>query len=304
MDRDERVRSANRVTITGSIVNFILIGLKLAAGIIGRSQVMIADAVHSLSDFATDIVVIVTMKAAVKPSDKSHRYGHGKFETLASLLISISLLVVAGGLFYSGLKTIIAFFNGQELPQPGWIAIVMAVVSIICKEVLYQYTVIVGKKINSRTVIANAWHHRSDALSSIGALIGLLGAVLLGKSWVILDPIAAIFVSVIILKTAFDIFFKSINEFLECALSEKEEAEILEIINSVPAVYKPHNLKTRSIGSYIVIDIHIEVEGEMSVTAAHDITRVIEERLKERFGNDTIISIHVEPLGYENKESS
>lgn len=300
MEREERLRSANKVTLVGSLVNFLLIILKLAAGILGRSQVMIADAVHSISDFATDIVVIVSMKAANKPSDRTHRYGHGKFETLASLLISISLLLVAGGLFYSGVKTIIAFFNGETLHKPGLIAIVMAIVSIICKEALYQYTVIVGKRINSRTVIANAWHHRSDALSSVGALLGLTGAYLLGENWAVLDPIAALFVSVIILKTAFDILFKSINEFLEGALSEKDEEEIMEIITSVPAVYKPHNLKTRNIGSYAVIDFHIEVEGKMSVKESHDITRVIERKLKERFGGETIISIHVEPLGYRS----
>lgn len=300
MEREDRLRSANKVTLIGSLVNFLLIILKLAAGILGRSQVMIADAVHSISDFATDIVVVVSMKAANKPCDRSHRYGHGKYETLASLLISLSLLLVAGGLFYSGVKTIIAFFNGEELARPGLIAIVMAIVSIISKEALYQYTVIVGKKINSRTVIANAWHHRSDALSSVGALLGLSGAYLLGENWAVLDPVAALFVSVIILKTAFDILFKSINEFLEGALSEKDEEEIMEIITSFPAVCKPHNLKTRNIGSYAVIDFHIEVEGGMSVKEAHDITRAIEEKLKERFGRETIISIHVEPLGYKS----
>ena len=194
-EKSSREKGIYKVTIVGSIVNFLLLVFKFFAGIVGHSAAMLADAVHSLSDFITDIVVIVFVRIAGKPEDKGHDYGHGKYETLATAIIGLLLLCVGFGIFWNGASSIYTFLRGGQLESPGVVALVAALVSIVSKEILYQYTVIQGKKLNSQAVIANAWHHRSDALSSIGTAIGIGGAILLGDHWRVLDPVAAVGVS-------------------------------------------------------------------------------------------------------------
>lgn len=197
-----REKKICEVTYIGGIVNLLLIIFKFTAGILGRSSAMIADAVHSFSDFVTDVIVIAFVKISGKPKDVNHDYGHGKFETLATLLIGTILLFVGIGIAYNGISAIISVINGAVLPSPGIIALIGAFASIISKEILFRYTVIHGKKLNSDAVIANAWHHRSDAFSSIGTAIGITGAILLGDRWTVLDPLAGVLVSFFILKTA------------------------------------------------------------------------------------------------------
>ena len=182
-----REKDIYRVTVVGSVVNFLLLVFKFFAGIVGHSAAMLADAVHSLSDFITDIIVIVFVRISAKPEDEGHDYGHGKYETLATAIIGIFLLFVGFGIFWNGASSIYRFLQGGSLQEPGILALVAALVSIVFKEVLYQYTVFKGRKLNSQAVVANAWHHRSDAFSSIGTAAGIGGAILLGDHWRVLS---------------------------------------------------------------------------------------------------------------------
>ena len=277
-------------------VNILLFAFKLVAGIVGRSGAMIADAVHSASDFATDIVVLAFVRISSKPRDDDHKWGHGKYETLASLLIGVALFGIAVEFFMESAEKIKAVANGDVLPRPGAIALVAAAVSVVVKEVLYQYTVRKGKKLDSPSVVANAWHHRSDALSSVGALIGIGLAYFLGEEWRIADPIAEIVVAALIVNVAIDLCRNSLAELLEKSLPHAVEEEILSIISSTPNVHKPHNLRTRRIGSDIAIEVHIRVDGSMTVYDSHEISKDIERALRERFGANTAVAIHIEPL--------
>ena len=295
-NKDSRVRSIYRVTLVGFAVNLLLSLAKLAAGIFGRSAAMVADAVHSISDFATDCVVLFFVRISSKPKDKDHAYGHGKYETVASIIIALALGAVGVGICINGAEKIAAVVRGEEIARPEFIALIAAAVSIAVKEWLYRYTVKVGRETESPAVIANAWHHRSDALSSIGALIGVGCAYVLGGRWVIADPIAAIVVAAMILKVAIDLLRQGCYELVEGALPEAVEEEILRIVTEDATVSQPHNLRTRRIGATIAIEIHIRVDGDMSVRESHSLTVAIERRLRERFGENTMIAIHVEPI--------
>ena len=291
-----REKSIFRVTWIGSIVNFLLLVLKFISGIVGHSSAMVADAVHSLSDFITDIIVIVFVKISGKPEDEDHKYGHGKYETLATALIGIALFAVGIGLLVNGATKVSEVINGAVLPAPSMIALVVAAVSIIAKEILYRYTVYIGQNLNSQAVIANAWHHRSDALSSIGTLVGIGGAIFLGERWRILDPIAAIVVSAFIIKVAIDLIKPCVDELLERSLPTETEKQILGIIASFPEVSSPHHLRTRRIGNHIAIEVHLRMDGQTTLENAHAIATAVEKRLKEEFGSDTHIGIHMEPV--------
>ena len=295
-----REKEIYKVTILGSIVNFVLLVFKFIAGIVGHSAAMVADAVHSLSDFVTDIVVIVFVKISGKPQDESHDYGHGKYETLATAIIGVVLLGVGIGILVNSVTGIVDAFNGKVLEAPGILALVAAVVSIILKEALYQYTVFKGKHLGSKAVIANAWHHRSDAFSSIGTLVGIAGAIFLGEKWRVLDPVAAFVVSVFIIKVAVDLVKPCIDELLEKSLSNDIEERILTIITAHPEVDSPHHLRTRRIGNHIAIEIHIRMDGDMPLKQAHVVTKKIETALKSEFGNETHIGIHMEPKKNKN----
>jgi cation diffusion facilitator family transporter len=256
---------------------------------------MVADAVHSLSDLITDIAVIVGLKAAKKPRDSSHNYGHGKIETLAAAFTGLVLIAAAFGILCGGLHKIIDFFQGGVLPMPGKITLVVAILSIVLKEWLYRYTIVHGRRLKSDALIANAWEHRSDAFSSAGTTIGIGGAILLGGKWVVLDPIAAVILSFFIFKVALDISFKSLNELLEASLDSETYRSIEEVLISTEGVLGYHELKTRKIGNAMAADVHIEVDRDLSVTDAHQISTQVEERLKEICGKNGHFSIHVEP---------
>lgn len=295
-DADCRKREIYRVTFVGLVVNLVLSLLKLAAGVVGRSGAMVADAVHSFSDLATDIVVIAFARISAKPRDTDHDYGHGKYETLATIIISIALGVVGAGILVNSIRGIRTVIDGGLLPRPGAVALVAAVVSILVKEILYRYTVRVGRRLDSPSVVANAWHHRSDALSSLGTLLGIGCAFFLGDKWRIADPIAALIVSVFIFKIAFDLIRTGLGELLEQSLPEEVEKEILGIVAANPRVREPHNLRTRRIGAAIAIEVHVRMDGKMTVEESHELTVDIEQRLRERFGEGTMIAIHVEPV--------
>ena len=293
---DIRTKRIYRVTLLGMFVNMILFVFKLVAGFLGRSGAMIADAVHSASDFATDVVVLAFVRISAKPRDDDHKWGHGKYETLASLIIGVALFAVGVEILLDSAEKIKAVVDGEVLPRPGTIAIIAAAVSIVAKEALYQWTVRVGKHTESPSVVANAWHHRSDSLSSIGALLGIGAAYFLGEKWRIADPIAAIVVAALIIKVAIDLCSTALAELLEKSLPKEVEEEILAIILATPNVYKPHNLRTRRIGSDIAIEVHIRVDGNMSVFASHEISKEIERALRTRFGERTAVAIHIEPM--------
>lgn len=294
-EKSSREKGIYKVTIVGSIVNFLLLVFKFFAGIAGHSAAMLADAVHSLSDFITDIVVIVFVRIAGKPEDKGHDYGHGKYETLATAIIGLLLLCVGFGIFWNGASSIYTFLRGGQLESPGVVALVAALVSIVSKEILYQYTVIQGKKLNSQAVIANAWHHRSDALSSIGTAIGIGGAILLGDHWRVLDPVAAVVVSFFIMKVSVRLLIPCVDELLEKSLPEDVEKEIEQTVLSFPGVSQPHHLRTRRIGNYYAIELHVRMDGKITLEEAHSTATAIENKLKEMFGKGTYVGIHVEP---------
>ncbi|MBQ2418192.1 MAG: cation transporter [Alistipes sp.] len=292
MNREKQIF---RVTLLGSFVNLLLVVFKFIAGIVGHSAAMIADAVHSLSDFITDIIVIIFVAISGKPEDSDHSYGHGKYETLATAVIGIILFFVGVGLLISGIKAIVGALQGEPLQAPSLLALIAAVISVVVKEALYHYTVKRGKALDSSSVVANAWHHRSDALSSIGTAIGIGGAVFLGEQWRILDPIAAVVVSIFIIKVAVELIKPCIDELVERSLPEEVEQRIHALILQSPQVSSPHHLRTRRIGSCIAIEVHIRMDGQISLSEAHQVASDIERRLKAEFGEKTHIGIHMEP---------
>lgn len=294
--KSSREKEVARVTCIGSLTNFLLLIFKFIAGIAGNSAAMIADAVHSLSDFITDIIVIVFVRISGKPEDEGHDYGHGKYETLATAIIGLILFFVGIGILLNGTKSVIDTIRGKPLAAPSMLALIAAALSIILKEVLYRYTIIKSKKLNSQAMVANAWHHRSDAFSSIGTFTGIGGAICLGERWRILDPLAAIIVSVFIMKVSFQLLKPCVDELLECSLPEETENRILEIIQSFSEVSAPHHLRTRRIGNHLAIEVHIRMDGNISLVKAHSLASKIEKRLKEEFGEETHVGIHMEPL--------
>lgn len=296
LDKLTREKEIYKVTLLGSFVNLLLVIFKFLAGIAGHSAAMLADAVHSLSDFITDVIVILFVRISNKPQDKSHDYGHGKYETLATALIGVALLGVGLGILWNGANEILAFLRGEQLRSPGMLALVAAAVSIVLKEILYQYTVRMGKKYNSQAVIANAWHHRSDALSSIGTAVGIGGAILLGPHWAVLDPVAAVVVSFFVVRVSIKLLIPCIDELLEKSLPENVEQEIEQIVLSVEGVTEPHHLRTRRIGNNYAIEVHVRMDGNITLYKAHETASAIEHKLKERFGEDTYMGIHVEPI--------
>lgn len=293
MTRDQKIY---RVTLTGSIVNMILLVMKFVAGILGNSAAMIADAVHSLSDFLTDIVVIVLVRLSSKPADKDHHYGHGKYETVATSIIGMALIVVAIMLGWNGIEKIIFVIKGGEIESPETVAFIAAIASILLKEWVFRITKKVALEVESQALEANAWHHRSDAFSSIGTAIGIGGAVLLGNSWSVLDPIAAVVVSVMIFITAYRLLRQASGELLEESLPKETEDKIESIVYQDPLVSDIHNLHTRRIGSIIAIEMHLRLPGDISLEEAHRHATAIEHALKAEYGSGTHIMLHIEPV--------
>ena len=291
----ERNQEIYKVTLIGGVVNVVLLLFKFVAGIVGHSAAMVADAVHSLSDFVTDVIVLVFVHISGKPQDKSHDYGHGKYETLAMTLIGIALLVVAIGILYSGATKIYAWKNGEQLEAPGLLALWAALLSVLLKEGVYQYSMVKARKLNSQVVAANAWHHRSDALSSIGTAVGIGGAIFLGQRWTVLDPIASVVVGAFIVKVAVDLLRDGIGDLMEHSLPDEIEEEMLRMVGELPGVVNPHDLRTRRIGNHYAIELHILMDGDISLREAHNKASEVEDLLRARYGEETHIAVHVEP---------
>ncbi len=292
----KREKEIEHVTLVGSVVNLLLVGLKGVAGIAGNSAAMVSDAVHSLSDFVTDIVVLIFVRVSGRPQDENHDYGHGKYETLATLLIGLALASAAVGIVVSGAGKMAAWLKGEALPTPGKMALWAALISIVAKELLYQYTRFRGRKLNSPALEANAWHHRSDALSSIGAAIGIGGAIFLGNRWTVLDPLASIVVGAMLVKVAWDLLGPSFGELTDSSLPAETENQMLEIISGIPGVEDPHNLRTRRVGNRIVAEVHIRLDGSLTLAEAHEKATEVERRIKAQFGQNSHIIVHMEPV--------
>ena len=291
----QREREIYKVTLVGSIGNVLLTVFKFVAGIVGQSAAMTADAVHSLSDLLTDAVVLVFVRISGKPEDGSHEYGHGKYETLATTLIGLALAAVAVGLGWHAIESLLFWYEGGTLQAPHALALWAAVVSIVVKELICQYTLRRGRALHSPAVEANAWHHRSDALSSLGTLVGIGGAILLGDRWTVLDPLAGLVVAGFILHVAWTLLKQGLDELMEASLPDEVEREILQIVAQFPDVGDPHHLRTRRIGSRYAIEMHIRMDGSLPLAEAHARSCEIERALKAQFGETTHITLHVEP---------
>lgn len=291
----QREKDIFRVTILGAIVNCILTICKITTGVVGNSAAMVADGIHSLSDLLSDFVVIAVTRVASKGCDHKHQFGHGKYEALASLMMSAMLILISLNLMKDGICSILRVINGDPLPLPAYPALIAALLSVLSKEILFHITARVGKRSGSAVVVANAWHHRSDALSSVGAFLGIGGAMLLGDRWTVLDPIASCCISIVIMVAAVRMAKPSWSELLEASLPEDIEKEIIALASNVEGVQDVHSLKTRSNGISFIIEAHIVVDLHVSIVQAHDIATNVERALYERYGKETQISIHVEP---------
>ena len=291
----ERNKKIYQVTLAGGAVNVVLLVFKFVAGFWGHSAAMVADAVHSLSDFVTDVIVMVFVHISGKPKDKSHDYGHGKYETLAMTIIGFALLAVAIGIVYGGFTKIWGWWNGQQLEAPGMLALWAALLSILLKEAVYRYTIMVAQQVDSQALEANAWHHRSDALSSIGTAIGIGGAIFLGQRWTVLDPVASVIVGFFIIKVSIELLRRGIGDLMEQSLPDEIETEILQLAASVDGVVDPHDLRTRRIGSHYAIELHILMPGDIPLRQAHDKASEIEDILRRHYGPETHVAVHVEP---------
>ena len=281
--------------MVGGAVNVVLLLFKFVAGIMGHSAAMTADAIHSLSDFVTDIIVLVFVHISGKPKDKSHDYGHGKYETLAMTLIGAALLAVAIGIVYNGMTKILLWAEGGQLEAPGMLALWAALLSIVLKEAVYRYSIAKAHKLNSQAVEANAWHHRSDALSSIGTAVGIGGAIFLGQRWTMLDPLASIIVGLFIVKVSIDLLRDGIGDLMEQSLPDAVEEEILQLAGSVSGVTDPHDLRTRRLGNHYAIELHILMDGDITLREAHDRASEVENVLRDHYGSNTHVVVHVEP---------
>ena len=290
-----REKEIYKVTLAGGVANLLLMAFKFVAGIVGRSSAMMADAIHSLSDFVTDLVVLIFVNISSRPQDEAHDYGHGKYETLATLFIGLALAGVAIGIIVNGAVKFASWLQGEALPSPGKLALWAALVSIAVKELIYLYTKAKGRRLNSPALVANAWHHRSDALSSIGAALGIGGALLLGDRWTVLDPLASIVVGAMLVKVAWELLSPSLGELTDQSLPRETENEILSVIATVPGVSDPHNLRTRRIGNYIAAEVHVRMDGNITLHESHELASQIERKFKERFGEGSYITVHTEP---------
>ena len=285
-----------RVTVIGIILNIILTIVQLVAGVLGNSAALIADSVHTLSDMLTDFVVMFSIRISAKPEDESHNFGHKKIETLASVIVGIALFFAGLMILYTGAVKIFDYIQGTPLEKPALATFYVALITVIAKELLYRYTHHVAKKLNNDMIEVNAWHHRSDAFSSVGVAGGIGVAILLGDRWILIDPIVAACLAFYLIYIAVKIIYNSLNELMEASLKPEINDEIRMIVVGCSDVLNLHSLKTRKLGSSKAMDMHIMVDENLTVKEAADIQKDVEKRLKDRFGFDTYVIIKVEPF--------
>ncbi len=283
-------KAGRAVTLLGIFVNAFLIVLKFFAGIFGGSQALIADAVHSVSDLFTDAVVLLGIKIGRKPPDEEHHFGHARIETLASAIVGLAL--IATGL-YLGIEASFNIYRHTEY-HPTELALIAAGISIAFKEALYHYTVLIGRRIKSQLILANAWHHRSDALSSVAVLLGVTGAFI-KPAWHILDAFAALIVSFFVIKVGLDILRKTLREFTDTAPRPEIIKKIMQCSLTVEGVLDAHDLRVRTSGGFYQVEIHIVVDGQMTVVEGHRIAKTVERCLAEEMDDLSSVIVHVDP---------
>lgn len=288
----QHAHTIRRVTLWGLAINLALSGFKFVFGLLGASQALVADAVHSLSDSATDVAVLVGAAYWSAPADFEHPHGHGRIETIITVLIGVALATVGVGLAYRAVSTLLA----PHAAAPGWIAMAVACVSIVAKEALYRWTAIVGRRIRSSAMIANAWHHRSDAFSSVPVAIAVLG-VHLRPEWIFLDHIAAVLVSILILQAAWLIVWPAINQLADRGASVEERQRMTDLVLSTAGVQAVHAVRTRHIGPGLQIDLHVLVDPALSVREGHNIAGAVKKRLLKEGSDIVDVLIHIEPYG-------
>lgn len=293
--RGNRLHIIRHVTWVGFWINALLMALKLAFGFYGHSDALIADGFHSLSDFGTDFIVLILVGIAHKGADNDHPYGHGKFETIASVIISLILLCVAAGITISGIRSIVGFAYGEPLLRPDIWTLVVAALSIAAKEWLYRYTMTNARAVESEALKANAWHHRSDALSSVAALAGIALSLFLGDKWTLADPITSLIIGLLIAYSAVKISIPSLGELMETSLPADVVNKIENSIDNTAGVLYYHNLRTRRNGHSAIIDVNIHVNPRMSVAEGHAIASEVENNIRQLISGDAIIYVHVEP---------
>ena len=282
-----------KISLVSIVGNIILSGFKLFAGIYGRSGAMISDSIHSMSDVITTFIAFLGVKISKKPADKEHPYGHDRLECVAALLLGSILLVTGIGIGKAGLQNIIAE-NYDTLVVPGMIALVAAIVSIVGKEAMYWYTRYYAKIIDSAAFMADAWHHRSDAFSSVGSLIGISGAML---GFPVLDSVASVVICLFILKVSCDILRDAIRKMLDTACDADYEKKLTDYISSQEEVIRVDLLQSRMFGNKVYIDLEIAIEGDKSLRAAHRIAEQIHDKVEKTFPEIKHIMIHVNPAG-------
>jgi len=293
------INLAMRVSAITIIVNIFLSIAKLISGLLGGSAAMISDAVHSASDVLSTLVVIIGLKAAGKKPDSSHQYGHERLECIASIILSALLLATGIGIGYGGVQKIISGDYGS-LQIPTMLPLVAAIASIVIKEWMFRYTRRVAKKLNSGAMMADAWHHRSDALSSVGSFVGILGARLGAP---VLDPIATVIICIFIMKAAYDIFRDGVAKLTDRACEPEMENEIRELILSHDGVLELDLLKTRLFGSKIYIDVEISAKGDQTLEEAHLIAQQVHDSIEKSFPNVKHCMIHVNPAEVDYNDS-
>lgn len=300
MEESKSEKRGRRVTWIGFFVNIFLFIFKLIAGIFGKSQAMLADAFHTLSDVSTDIIVLLGLKISLKKEDESHPYGHGKAETISAFTLGILLVIAGLFIFFESLLKFLSIYKGYLIHPPTLFALSAGLVSIFSKEILYRYTILVGKNTGSSAIIANAWHHRSDSLSSVASSLGVSGAILLGKKWIVLDPVAGGLVSFFIVKVGYKILKKEIGRLMEASPEEEIKAAIERILKDDPNVKEFHKLRMRYIGRKLAMDFHLVLDENLSFSGAHSIATSIEDKIKEKVSSVHTIIIHMEPMKEES----
>lgn len=296
MYSSEQKRTASRIIYTGLFVNVFLALIKISSGIFGLSTAVIADGIHTISDSVSDVVAIVGLKVSQKPVDESHHYGHGKFETLSAAIIGLMVFLAGIGIIITATEKLTAVIKGFAFPVPRLIVLLSVFLSIISKELMFRYSYNCGKKINSSVLVANAWHHRSDAVSSLAVFAGISALILLGDRFYFIDPCIAAVVAFIVIRASYKIINKSLSELLETSLNKDIEAGLINKITAVEGVIKFHNFKTRSIGNNSSVELHILVNNDLNIMQAHDIATQVEKAIRNELGENTFVSVHTEPF--------
>jgi cation diffusion facilitator family transporter len=286
---DARYRDIRVVTIVGAIVDLLLGAAKVVVGLAAGSQALIADGIHSFSDLATDFLVLFAAKHAHRKADVEHPYGHGRIETVATVVLGVSLVLVAIGISYDAVRRLL---DPELLLHPGLLALVVALVSVVSKEIIYQYTARAARRLRSKMLLANAWHSRSDAISSIVVVIGVVGTM---AGFHYLDAVAAVVVALMIAKIGWDLLWKSLQELIDTALEPEQVAEIRNTIMSVNGVRACHMLRTRHSGSDVLADVHILVDPALSVSEGHQIGETVRRRLIDTNEDVSDVTVHIDP---------